>query len=134
MLGHNLFLLASACAVFILVNGSPASDSAQRQIATSPPLLTSNIGGGLGGLSNLLPAMFPIILMLGAGAFILPAIGLLLFGGSGGFGGFGSGLFEGYNKKRANGDENVHPLFSTEKLIELVHTVTKALEEASKDK
>ncbi|KAG8178573.1 hypothetical protein JTE90_004501 [Oedothorax gibbosus] len=137
MLGNKLLVLASACAICVIAvpsHGNPTTDSVQRQLATSPPLLPTTIGGGLGGLTNLLPAIFPIILMLGAGAFILPAIGLLLFGGSGGFGGFGGGLFDGYNKKRANGDESAHPLFNTEKLIELVHTFTKALEDASKEK
>ncbi|KFM73908.1 hypothetical protein X975_01892, partial [Stegodyphus mimosarum] len=69
------------------------------------------------------------ILILGIGAFLLPAIGLLLFGSSGGFGGF----FDGFSKKRSSNLGVDHPLFSTEKLIELIQTVTKALEEASKE-
>ncbi|GBL75421.1 hypothetical protein AVEN_194608-1 [Araneus ventricosus] len=129
----KLFLLASASAALILsaageTGPKPKSHQTERQLATSPPLLSSNLGAGLGGLTNIIPAVLPIILILGIGAFILPAIGLLLFGGAGGFG----GLFDGFSKKRSNGGDG-HPLFSTEKFAELINTVTKALDEASKD-
>ncbi|GIY89972.1 uncharacterized protein CDAR_605101 [Caerostris darwini] len=126
----KLILLVSSSATLMLTVAAEAGIKpiSDRQLATSQPLLPQNIGTGLGGLANLLPAILPIVLILGIGAFILPAIGLLLFGGAGGFG----GLFEGFSKKRSNGD-NSHPLFSTEKIVELINTVTKALEEAAKD-
>ncbi|KAF8784876.1 hypothetical protein HNY73_010490 [Argiope bruennichi] len=128
----KLFLLVSVFATLFLTvisetGTKPKPHKIERQLATSPPLLSSNLGAGLGGLTNIIPAVLPIILILGIGAFILPAIGLLLFGGAGGFG----GLFDGFTKKRSNGEG--HPLFSTEKFAELINTVTKALEEASKD-
>ncbi|GFS66075.1 uncharacterized protein TNIN_124941 [Trichonephila inaurata madagascariensis] len=130
----KLFLLVSASAALILTaaaetGAKPISHQTERQLATSPTLLPPTIGGGIGNLGNLLPAFLPIILILGIGAFILPAIGVLLFGGAGGFG----GLFEGFSKKRSNGGD-AHPLFSSEKIMELIQTVTKALEEAAKDK
>ncbi|GFU45135.1 uncharacterized protein NPIL_663681 [Nephila pilipes] len=130
----KLFLLASASTTLILtvaaeIGAKPTSHQTERQLATSPTLLPPTIGGGIGNLANLLPAFLPFILILGIGAFILPAIGLLLFGGAGGFG----GLFEGFSKKRSNGVDT-HPLFSSEKFLELVQTFTKALEEAAKDK
>ncbi|PRD29581.1 UNVERIFIED_CONTAM: hypothetical protein NCL1_28946 [Trichonephila clavipes] len=93
----KLFLLISASAALILTvaaeaGANPMSHQTERQLATSPTLLPPTIGGGIGNLGNLLPAFLPIILILGIGAFILPAIGVLLFGGAGGFG----GLFEVY--------------------------------------
>lgn len=122
-------LLLSACLFTAILASSNASlkasdSSTKRQIATQTPIMSPNIGGPLG---NILPAILPIILIFGLGAFLLPALGVLLFGSSGGFG----GLFDGFGKKRSfNVKDNA--LFSPEKLLELVQTVTKAIEEASK--
>lgn len=119
-------LLCWVTTLFMYCNATQETSDpfAKRQVISQTPIMSPNVGGILGGL---LPAILPVIFMLGIGAFLLPVIGILLFGSSGGPG----GPFDGFGMKRSFSFKD-NLLFSPEKMIELLQTVTKAIEEASK--
>lgn len=125
------------CIMLVLSNArfttnDPLKEASERQLplTSAAPLINTVTGSFPSFLISILPALVPLIALLGLGLLLLPLIGLLLFDGNRwGHGGFFNDFFGG--KRRSLGGLEKHPLFSKEKLLELIANVTTAIEKRS---